>query len=443
MNILLQRIIFAVAICIALLFISTGQELIVLPAQAQEGDTSQTVSTDQNAPPFRLPFAEPPGPNTWLMAQSYGNTTGAYRQRRTLYGASGGIHFGLDLAAPCGTEIVAIADGVVFAVDGPFGSPPHNLMIDHAESGYSSMYGHLLQAPLLRRGQRVKQGDVIALVGDQDGDCNRSPHLHLEIRDLKHFNKFNPINLINVDWNRLALYSSWGRDFMRDLDEPRKWQNLYDQPQAQVGGPIVNDFARTWPLDWHKTTTAAETGSTRSAPGKGQPLAPATPAAESLLKTPESSDTPAAALPSNVRQITTGNCCTSLFWNIDSSEVRFIDQPSLAEPLGVWGVDISQPNASPHLVRERLGIYNEDETLLAYPDQERGLAIVERLADGQQWEIDTRESGVSFTPDGRLLWTKYDSEAPWRARKAEVWLADTDGANAAMLTVLNRGQPAA
>jgi murein DD-endopeptidase MepM/ murein hydrolase activator NlpD len=132
-----------------------------LPAVAQEGTATQETSAPLK-PPFQLPFAQPTGPDTWLMAQPYGNTTGAYRQRFTTYGASGGIHFGVDLSTPCGTEIVAVADGVVFAVDGPFGSPPHNLMIDHPQVGYASMYGHLLQAPDLKPGDVVKQGQVVA-----------------------------------------------------------------------------------------------------------------------------------------------------------------------------------------------------------------------------------------------------------------------------------------
>jgi len=74
--------------------------------------------------PFQLPFITPPGPTTWLLAQPYGNTLNAYYQRNRAYRASGGIHFALDFAAPCGTEIVAIADGIVFSVDGPFGSAP-------------------------------------------------------------------------------------------------------------------------------------------------------------------------------------------------------------------------------------------------------------------------------------------------------------------------------
>ena len=125
-----KNLILALAIGLATLFAVGGLFATVSPTAAQEDTSIQNVAATQGERPFQLPFAEPSGPDTWLMAQPYGNTTGAYRQRFTTYGASGGIHFGLDLAAPCGTEVVAIADGVVFAVDGPFGSPPHNLMID-------------------------------------------------------------------------------------------------------------------------------------------------------------------------------------------------------------------------------------------------------------------------------------------------------------------------
>ena len=133
MNIPSRNFILPVALTLAVVTLLVGR----LPAlQAQEGTPAQAVAAeDTPAPPFDLPFADPPGPDTWLLAQPYGNTVGAYFQRFTTYGASGGIHFGVDLAAPCGTVILAIADGVVFAVDDPFDSPPHNLMIDHPELG--------------------------------------------------------------------------------------------------------------------------------------------------------------------------------------------------------------------------------------------------------------------------------------------------------------------
>jgi len=229
---------------ITLIVISLASLILPLPTVQAQSPT--------NKRPFSLPFADPPGLDTWLLAQPYGNTSGAYSQRRTTYGASGGIHFGVDLSAPCGTEVAAIADGVVFAIDGPFGSPPHNLMIDHPELGYASMYGHLLEAPNLVPGQPVKRGEVIALSGDSFETCDRRPHLHLEIRDLNHVRKYNPLRLINADWDNLALLGPFNRSFQRDLTDPRKWQSLYDQPEVFTGGPIVNDFAVTWPLDWSK-----------------------------------------------------------------------------------------------------------------------------------------------------------------------------------------------
>jgi murein DD-endopeptidase MepM/ murein hydrolase activator NlpD len=201
-----------------------------------------------NPPPFGLPFAAPPGPNTWLLGQGYGNTTGAYRQRSTTYQAGQGLHFGLDFSAPCGTAIIAIGDGVVSEVDGPHGAKPHNLMIDHP-NGYSSFYGHLLKKPDLTPGQQVKQGQIVALSGDSFGTCRSAPHLHLEIRRNDHYRAYNPIPLIQADWDSLALVGSYGRGFERDLLDPRRWQSLFDQPPVTFGGKLLNDYTQAWPPD--------------------------------------------------------------------------------------------------------------------------------------------------------------------------------------------------
>jgi hypothetical protein len=339
-----RSIITLLIVAVASILAIAIQQPAASPSLAQGQATAQppVAAVDEADPPFALPFAEPPGPFTWLMAQPYGNTVGAYYQRRTIYGASGGIHFGLDLAAPCGTDIVAIADGVVFAVDGPFGSPPHNLMIDHPELGYASMYGHLLEAPRLSPGQIVQQGDPIAKVGDSGNDCNRSPHLHLEIRDLKHFRKYNPINLIDANWDRLVLYGGWSRGFMRDLDEPRKWQTLYEQPEVQTGGPIVNDFERTWPFDWRKAATEA----TLEQPGPTPtPAEPNGSAARAELSRPAGD--PALALPANMRQIGQGNCCTNIYWSQDSTELRFMLSMSASPKLSPASLETDWGSTTP------------------------------------------------------------------------------------------------
>jgi murein DD-endopeptidase MepM/ murein hydrolase activator NlpD len=212
---------------------------------------AQAQSPAPAAKPFILPFKDPPGPGTWLLGQPYGNTTGAYRQRNSTYVRSGGIHFGVDLSAPCGTEVLALADGVVFAVDNlNFGSAPHNLMVDYPAAKYASLYGHLLKASTLNVGQKVKQGEVFGLSGDSEGSsCQGRPHLHLEIRDLGHARKYNPATLIQADWDNLALIGSFGTGFEYNLDNPRQWQHVEDQPEAISGGPILNDFKNPWPPD--------------------------------------------------------------------------------------------------------------------------------------------------------------------------------------------------
>jgi murein DD-endopeptidase MepM/ murein hydrolase activator NlpD len=206
----------------------------------------------QAGKPFGLPFADPPGPSTWLLVQAYGNTTGAYRQRSTTYHAGQGVHFGVDFSARCGTPVAAVGDGVVSKVDAlNHGALPHNLIIDHP-NGYASFYGHLLERPNLEVGQQVTQGQVVALTGDPDGTCASRPHLHFEIRDAKTYHHlYNPVLFIEADWDSLALAGSFGRGFERDLDDPRRWQYLDDQPDVDLWGPLLNDYARPWPLDWN------------------------------------------------------------------------------------------------------------------------------------------------------------------------------------------------
>lgn len=163
--------------------------------------------------PFGLPFTDPPGPSTWLFIQPYGNTLFAYRNRTIQYGKGQGLHFGVDLAAGCGTIVVAIADGQVTQVDSlAHGAGPHNLMILHP-NGLASFYGHLLERPDLKVGQTIARGQPVALTGDPDLTCTSRPHLHLEIRNRDYTQAYDPINYIDADWESLALSSPSGVSF--------------------------------------------------------------------------------------------------------------------------------------------------------------------------------------------------------------------------------------
>lgn len=82
-------------------------------------------------------------------------------------------HSGLDIAAPEGKAIVAPADGVV-AQTGDYFFNGKTVMIDHGQ-GIISMLCHLSKIQV-EKGQTIKQGDVIGLVG-QTGRAT-GPHLH-------------------------------------------------------------------------------------------------------------------------------------------------------------------------------------------------------------------------------------------------------------------------
>ncbi|MBW2604192.1 MAG: M23 family metallopeptidase [Deltaproteobacteria bacterium] len=86
------------------------------------------------------------------------------------------FHKGLDIAGRKGTEIIATADGVVTFV-GRNGSYGKMIKINHGH-GIITRYGHI-QKLLKKRGEAVKRGDVIALMGNTGRTTG--PHLHYEV----------------------------------------------------------------------------------------------------------------------------------------------------------------------------------------------------------------------------------------------------------------------
>lgn len=90
------------------------------------------------------------------------------------------FHAGTDLAAPCGTPIYAAADGVVTYAAGPFrGLTGGVVFIDHG-GGVETSYNHMDPGgTLVRPGQQVAAGQVIALVGNSGNSTGC--HLHLGV----------------------------------------------------------------------------------------------------------------------------------------------------------------------------------------------------------------------------------------------------------------------
>ncbi len=98
------------------------------------------------------------------------------------------MHEGMDFTSKTGTPIFATGDGVVKNADNSLSGYGNHIEINHG-FGYLTLYGHLSKYKV-RKGQRVKRGDVIGYVGSTGR--SQAPHLHYEVH--KDGKVVNPIN---------------------------------------------------------------------------------------------------------------------------------------------------------------------------------------------------------------------------------------------------------
>ena len=115
------------------------------------------------------------------MASGYGYRTDPFTKKRR-------FHYGMDFSARKGTPIYATGNGVVKRADNRSLGYGKHIRIDH-DFGYVSLYAHLSKYNV-RRGQRVKRGDIIGYVGNTGRSVG--PHLHYEI--FKDKKRINPLN---------------------------------------------------------------------------------------------------------------------------------------------------------------------------------------------------------------------------------------------------------
>lgn len=105
-----------------------------------------------------------------------GIVTGIYGSQRVINGEPRRPHYGIDIAAPEGTLVVAPASGIVTMAHPDMYFSGGTLIIDHGH-GLSSTFLHL-QEILVSEGQFVEKGEVFATVGS----TGRSTGPHLDWR---------------------------------------------------------------------------------------------------------------------------------------------------------------------------------------------------------------------------------------------------------------------
>jgi murein DD-endopeptidase MepM/ murein hydrolase activator NlpD len=105
-----------------------------------------------------------------------GWTTSRFGYRTSPFTNRREFHKGYDIANRLGTPITATADGVV-SFTGPKGTLGKMVVIDHGH-GMVTRYGHCHKI-LVKRGDAVKRGDTIALLGNTGRSTG--PHVHYEV----------------------------------------------------------------------------------------------------------------------------------------------------------------------------------------------------------------------------------------------------------------------
>jgi len=102
--------------------------------------------------------------------------TGVYGSQRILNGKPKWPHYGLDFAADEGTKIKAMLDGTATLVEPDLFYTGGTLIFDHGH-GISTLYMHM-EKILVKKGQKVKQGDIVGTVGS----TGRATGAHLDVR---------------------------------------------------------------------------------------------------------------------------------------------------------------------------------------------------------------------------------------------------------------------
>jgi len=106
-----------------------------------------------------------------------------------------GFHYGVDMSANYGTEVMSSAPGIVISA-GWNGGHGRRVVVQH-RYGYRTSYSHLSQI-VAAPGRRIDAGQSVGLVGNSGRSTG--PHLHFEVtRYGKHL---DPLDILGVDLSK-------------------------------------------------------------------------------------------------------------------------------------------------------------------------------------------------------------------------------------------------
>jgi 4-aminobutyrate aminotransferase-like enzyme/Ser/Thr protein kinase RdoA (MazF antagonist) len=145
------------------------------------------------------------------------------------------VHLGIDVFAPSATQIHAPLDAVVCVIENRQASLDYGGMVvlQHktpAGDNFYSLYGHLNPevCQTLQQGQKLKAGEVFAVLGTQEHNGGWAPHLHLQLA--------MGIEGLGSDWPGVA-----------NPDDLEFWNAMCPNPAVLLN--LLNDKISHTPVD--------------------------------------------------------------------------------------------------------------------------------------------------------------------------------------------------
>jgi murein DD-endopeptidase MepM/ murein hydrolase activator NlpD len=172
-----------------------------LVVQSKSLDEIHRLAKDKEALLEAIPSIQPiKNEDVIRMASGFGYRTDPFTKKRKK-------HKGMDFSAKRNTPVYAPSDGVVTRADSRSSGYGKHIRINHG-FGYTTLYAHLNKYNV-RRGQKVKRGEIIGYVGSTGR--SKAPHLHYEV--FKDKVQVNPIhfyngNLTAAEYDELLALSS-------------------------------------------------------------------------------------------------------------------------------------------------------------------------------------------------------------------------------------------
>ena len=179
-----------------------------LAIQSKSLDEILKLAKDKNKLLAAIPAIQPvKNENLKQMASGFGYRTDPFTKAKK-------FHAGMDFSAKTGTPIFATGDGVVDRADNTASGYGNHIVLKHG-FGYETLYAHLSKYNV-KKGQRVKRGDIIGYVGSTGR--SEAPHLHYEVH--KNDAVVNPLNFYygNISADEYLVISKLANQENQSLD---------------------------------------------------------------------------------------------------------------------------------------------------------------------------------------------------------------------------------